>query len=160
MSQERFWSKVQTGDGCWLWTGFRDRDGYGIYVESRGVTRRAHRVSYQWEHGPVPKGRPLDHICHDPLLCSDGVQCVHRSCVRPSHLRLASPKENSKRTAKGLQTHCVNGHEFTEQNTYIKRNGCRQCRACHVERERRPEHLKRRAEAQRRYQTRKRGELE
>jgi len=27
------------------------------------------------------------------------------------------------------QTHCVNGHEFTSDNTYVDR-GCRRCRAC------------------------------
>ena len=28
-------------------------------------------------------------------------------------------------------THCVKGHEFTPENTYISKEGWRRCRACH-----------------------------
>lgn len=28
------------------------------------------------------------------------------------------------------KTHCTNGHEMTEENTYVKANGWRQCRTC------------------------------
>lgn len=28
------------------------------------------------------------------------------------------------------QTHCKRGHEFTPENTYVQKNGSRQCRAC------------------------------
>jgi hypothetical protein len=36
------------------------------------------------------------------------------------------------------KTHCKNGHEFTPENTVIRKdNGCRQCRACNLEAQRR-----------------------
>ncbi len=38
---------------------------------------------------------------------------------------------------KKTQTHCINGHEFTSENTYIKPNGTRMCRSCHKERQQR-----------------------
>ena len=28
------------------------------------------------------------------------------------------------------QTSCVNGHEFTQENTYVDKRGWRKCRAC------------------------------
>jgi hypothetical protein len=33
-------------------------------------------------------------------------------------------------SAKAKQTHCGQGHEFTAENTTIKVNGTRECRAC------------------------------
>lgn len=33
-------------------------------------------------------------------------------------------------SARKAQTHCVRGHEFTPDNTYIAGNGTRHCRAC------------------------------
>jgi hypothetical protein len=40
-------------------------------------------------------------------------------------------------SAKKNQTHCLNGHEFTAENTYIKPNGCRSCKACRREADKR-----------------------
>jgi hypothetical protein len=37
-----FWTKVQKTEGCWLWCGVLDRDGYGHFkslVTGRKVTR-------------------------------------------------------------------------------------------------------------------------
>jgi len=35
-SGHRFWSKVQRSDGCWIWTGRLDRDGYGKFKAGGG----------------------------------------------------------------------------------------------------------------------------
>lgn len=35
------------------------------------------------------------------------------------------------------KTHCIHGHEFTPENTYVKASGHRQCKACTSERDRR-----------------------
>jgi len=53
----------------------------------------------------------------------------------PKHLRLATPKENaSNRVSSGprrqYRTHCPHGHAFDEANTYVRKNGDKQCRAC------------------------------
>lgn len=45
---------------------------------------------------------------------------VESVCAKCHHLR-HEPKA----------THCVRGHEFTKDNTYVKKDGCRQCRECH-----------------------------
>ena len=38
----RFWSKVNKGDGCWLWTGTITYNGYGKFGP-----RLAHRIAFE-----------------------------------------------------------------------------------------------------------------
>lgn len=70
--EERFWRKVaKSTDGCWEWTGRKDKDGYGtLRVGSTQV--RAHRFSYELHHGPT--NLLVRHACNNP------------GCVRPDHL--------------------------------------------------------------------------
>ncbi len=59
--------------------------GYGRFAVYRDGSRRrllAHRVAYQLIVGQIPEGMFLDHVCSI------------RSCVNPSHLRLATNKQN------------------------------------------------------------------
>lgn len=47
-------------------------------------------------------------------------------------------------TKKNSITHCVNGHEFTPENTYLSpngRRGCKTCRAKAVKKLNRPVHV-------------------
>jgi hypothetical protein len=81
--QERFWSKVEKTDGCWLWRGALNSEGYGNFWDS-GKHRGAHRIAWELSHGEIPDGMQIDHICRK------------RSCVRPDHLRLASNKQNKE----------------------------------------------------------------
>jgi hypothetical protein len=126
---------VQITEGCWVWLGYKDRDGYGLSgrpkVMGRGSSR-AHRIAYEAEHGSIPAGH-LDHLCRN------------RACVRPSHLEPVTAKVNAERGMKAQQTHCRRGHEFNEENTYWKPNGNRSCRRCHNENEKTAEARERRA---------------
>ena len=143
---ERLMAKViKLPNGCWQWTGHINAWGYGqIGVGSRTVS--PHRLSYELEFGPIPKGVPLDHMCHDPKICHLGVKCPHRSCVNPSHLEQSTYKKNGsaarawKKTNKiGIlaaqavkrnATHCIHGHEFTPENIYSRNGKHRSCRIC------------------------------
>jgi len=83
--QERFWSKVAKTDTCWLWTAHRNVSGYGkfmIRVDGSHRASLAHRVAYELAVGPIPEGFHIDHTCHNP------------ACVKPSHLRPVTNKEN------------------------------------------------------------------
>src|SRR5262245_49640461 len=69
---ERFWSRVNKTDTCWLWTaGVMGRTGYGGF-RFDGCVRGAHRFSWQLAHGPIPGGA---HVLH---------RCDVRLCVNPS----------------------------------------------------------------------------
>lgn len=132
--EERFWSYVDKNGpipehcpelgNCWVWTGHTSH-GYGLIgVTTAGHSKnvRAHRLSYEWENGPIPDGLVPDHLCRN------------RPCIRPSHLEAVTPYENIMRgvgvtAQKARQTHCTRGHEFTPENTRNINHG-RECRTC------------------------------
>jgi hypothetical protein len=131
--EDRFWKKVAVGgrDECWLWQG-ATANGYGrAYSRVRDgkyFVDGAHRIAYELTNGPIPDGLQIDHLCRNRL------------CVNPTHLEVVTQRENLLRgetipARRAAQTHCVNGHEFTPENTYRrKEDGVRQCRACNRER--------------------------
>jgi hypothetical protein len=120
----RFWAKVIRGapDECWPWTAFRDR-GYGRFWSGKALVW-AHRFAYELLRGPIPEGLTIDHLCRN------------RSCVNPLHMEPVPSAVNTRRGAKAMATHCKWGHAFTPENTYLRREGRRQCRVCGRERKR------------------------
>ena len=116
----RFWTKVRKGDGCWEWTAGQSKAGYGLFWLDGGM-RSAHRVAYELEHGPIPDGLQIDHLCRNRL------------CVRASHMEAVTQRENVRRGEGGrhhaVKTHCPQGHAYDAENTYVK-NGRRNCRTC------------------------------
>lgn len=125
----RFWSKVEIFDpaGCWPWMAAR-KDGYGAFSTRTSKVGRAHLISYQQLVGRVPDGLELDHLCRN------------RACVNPLHLEPVTHRVNARRGDAGaylkIRDRCVHGHEYTEENTYSRAGGRRECRACIYERNR------------------------
>lgn len=140
----RFWVKVdkngpdgihsQTGKNlgpCWLWTGAMAGPGsekYGHAHFGDGM-ERCHILTYEAEHGPVPAGLVVDHLCRT------------RRCVRPSHLEAVTQRENLVRgvgiiAIAAKKTQCVNGHELVGMNLVID-EGKRRCNECRRERRKR-----------------------
>ena len=112
--ESRFWTKVQKSDGCWIWTGAKNTQGYGNF-KFDGHVGKAHRYSYQLHRGAIPEGSTLDHLCRV------------RACVNPNHLEAVSLAINcSRRPARVV---CLRGHELTPENTAIY-GGKRICRQC------------------------------
>lgn len=119
---ERFWPRVNKTETCWLWTGFTNDSGYGAF-SSDGKAVRAHRWAYEDLFGPIPEGLVLDHLCRTP------------SCVNPSHLEPVTSDENlergwGRRVKSGWVNSCINGHEYTPENTYTNTQGRSVCRTC------------------------------
>lgn len=117
---------------CRLWLCRCDKDGYG-QIKFKRHTKRAMRVAYEVFVGPIPEDLILDHLCR------------RRACVNPAHLEPVTNRTNLLRgdtssARKAAQTHCVNGHPFTPENTYVypswRTNGGvrRTCRQCAIER--------------------------
>lgn len=121
---ERFASKWAAGlGGCHLWTASTSGDGrYGSFGVGRRLVR-AHRWVWEQEHGPVPSGMDLDHLCRKTL------------CVNPAHLELVTHRENVLRgqsfaAVNAAKTHCKRGHPLTAENVRLIKGGGRQCVAC------------------------------
>jgi hypothetical protein len=79
---ERFWSKVRKGDGCWVWTACRNWAGYGKFWDGERLTA-AHRHSWVVHHGPIPDGLCVLHRCDNP------------PCINPDHLFLGTYRDNN-----------------------------------------------------------------
>lgn len=123
--RERATTNPETG--CWEWQGAKEKGGYGIIKVTKqpGTHRRemVHRAAYEELVGPIPEGLTLDHLCRN------------RACCNPAHLEPVTGHENMVRgrapdTIFRDGTHCIHGHEFTPENTYIDKRGryCRECR--------------------------------
>lgn len=134
--EERFWIKVER-DGplpvyapelgpCWIWTAYLNPAGYGEFNRTGYRAERAHRIAYELLIGLIPNGLQLDHLCRVP------------ACVNPAHLEPVTMLENIDRSPRAAQnrTHCPQGHEYSDANTYHGREDNRACRTCHRERER------------------------
>ena len=123
---ERFEEKYipEPNTGCWLWcagsggTSTRGINRYGVF--SGGY---AHRWSYEYFKGPIPKGMTVDHKCRQTF------------CVNPEHLRLQTVAENVRGSVSfnGRKSVCKYGHPLTPENIYHKHQNQghqRECRIC------------------------------
>ncbi len=111
---DRFWSKIDKTDTCWLWTGGK-RGEYGIFNHDGGDTY-AHRLSYALAKGPIPDGLEINHLCFATL------------CVNPAHLEAIPKSENLSRAKRKPKTRCAQGHPWVPEN--IGFNRWRYCLIC------------------------------
>lgn len=85
--EQRFWSKVNKTDTCWLWTACLDKkSGYGVF-QGNGKTVQAHRLSWVLAGNTIPKGYDICHAPHEI--------CGNRHCINPAHLRADTRKANA-----------------------------------------------------------------
>lgn len=111
---------AQVGE-CLIWQGATQSRGYGcVSAGSKGKTKLAHRAVYEETIAAIPAGMTIDHLCRNKL------------CLNVAHMEVVTRAENTRRKNAAV-THCPRGHEYTPENTYVKRCGAhlsRQCREC------------------------------
>lgn len=73
-------------NGCWVWTGARNRGGYGVIGNGRRSdgTILVHRAAWLEWRGPIPEGMVVCHRCDNP------------PCFNPDHLFLGTYADNNR----------------------------------------------------------------
>src|SRR5437763_2672313 len=107
----RFWLRVWERGSCWEWRGARNPQGYGKFCWY-GKKRSAHIFAFIAAKGAIPPGLTVDHLCRHPW------------CVRPTHLDAVPIRTNLLRgrgapARNARKRHCVHGHPFSPENTYL-----------------------------------------
>jgi hypothetical protein len=80
--RSRVWNKVliETSEGCWIWMGTTNKDGYGqIYINYK--LHLAHRIVYLLH----TKRFPTDNVLHT---------CDNPPCCNPKHLFEGTQNDN------------------------------------------------------------------
>lgn len=68
-------------NGCLLWQGCTNSDGYG-WLSVGGKTHALHRWVYEHHYGLIPEGY---YVCH---------RCDRPNCVEPTHLWVGTQSQN------------------------------------------------------------------
>lgn len=122
-AEERFWSKVEKTDTCWLWQAGLSPRGYGKFTVGH-KDWRAHRFAYELLVGPIGEGLTIDHLC------------LVKNCVNPAHMEVVTLSVNVKRGLvsgghrSSMKTHCPKGHPYEGANLIVAKGGGRRCHAC------------------------------
>ena len=121
---EKILARAQRGpDECWEWDGCLCPLGYGK-VSLDAKMWSAHRLFYTKFKGEIPKGMKILHSCDN------------RKCVNPAHLSIGTQQDNLEdmrrkgRHWRANATTCRRGHEYTPENTFIRKSGARTCLTC------------------------------
>jgi hypothetical protein len=126
---QKLTSVPETGDGCWMWTGAKQR-GYGQFTlrwfknsqgKWRSQTVRAHRLMWMIANqDDIPEGLTIEHTCRN------------KSCLNPLHLELLDRGENARRgnTLKVCKSglHSMTGSNVIRRPSQPSTKG--ECRAC------------------------------
>lgn len=145
---DRLMARVLVTDaGCWEYQGARTTNGYGsIGTGGRGKSGKAHRVAYALFRGPIPDGMNVCHHCDNPPCCNPehlflGDDAANAADRESKGRNRPAPAVEASARLKRSKTHCVHGHEFTDENTYWSA-GKRSCRTCRAAASRRLYHRK------------------
>lgn len=76
-------------NGCWIWQGRLDKDGYprmnALCIGGKRKPVSVHKYNYEYKYGKVAAGLVIDHTCLNIL------------CVNPDHMEAITQTENVRR---------------------------------------------------------------
>ena len=130
---------IEPNSGCWLWLLSDGSHGYPQGAASKITGEQvslAHRLSYLAQHGEIPTGHDIDHLCR--------VKC----CVNPNHLEAVTPHANRSRQfgiPAPADTSAATGCPKEGHGEYAIVAGRKVCRQCARERNRRYDEKRRAA---------------
>ena len=81
--RQRFESKINKTEECWLWMGYLISGSYGRFM-LKGKNTSAHRFSYMLSNGNIPDNLDVRH------------KCRYKNCVNPEHLELGTHTDNMR----------------------------------------------------------------
>lgn len=127
-------------NGCWSYQGSHNNKGGGycqFSINNKSIY--THRFMFEYYYGELDSSLVIDHLCKNSR------------CVNPNHLEQVTQKQNCNRGLVGsnmsTKTHCPQGHEYTEENTYSYKSKqglfSRHCRICNLDHQREYEKRKR-----------------
>ena len=92
LSPEQFWNQLLRDGECRVWSGYRNRGGYGR-LSYRHEQWSAHRLAFTLANGPIPLGFQVRHSCDNPPCCN------------PDHLSIGTMEENNRDRVDRGRTH-------------------------------------------------------
>lgn len=115
---------IENENGCLIYDKNKTATGYANFAFGGGerykqIIAIGHRAVYLWHKGAIPIGWDIDHMCHNEAVakgeCDGNLECPHRACVNPDHLRAVPHSENisaGSRMSYRNRTICNNGHDL------------------------------------------------
>lgn len=100
-------------NGCWEWTGTKNRQGYGVvglYIAGAAIGVPAPRLQWMHHHGEIPDGHVVLHKCDNP------------PCVNPDHLSIGTQADNlADMRAKGRDNTAAGMKALREFHEKVRR---------------------------------------